>query len=371
MSTFSPRPYAPIPMVPGPVTVHPAVIAAMCRDYGSGDIEQEFLPLYVATGRALARLMGTRNDVVIMTGEGMLSLWAGLKNALCPGDKVLSVGTGLFGNGFAAMARAIGCEVELLSFPADTTIGNGESLTCIEDALRRFHPKMITAVHCETPSGTLNPLAELGQMKERLGIPLFCVDAVSSIGGAPVQADAWHIDLVFGGSQKCLGAPPAMSFLSLSPAAWEHILKNNYQGYDALAPFHNLEKTGLPPYTPYWHGLAALHAAVSRILDEGPELCFARHRRVAAMCRQGLTDVGITLFPKPEAVPSPTVTAAYIPEGFTWPEWNQRLRALGLVAGGNYEDLAGKVFRLGHMGPQADEELMGKALAAIRQALEE
>ena len=101
--------YAPIPMVPGPVSLHPDVIAAIAQDYPSGQIDADFIPLYHATGRALARLLGTTDDVVIMSGEGMLALWGALKSTLRPGDGVVTVGTGVFGAQEADLpVRAVG-----------------------------------------------------------------------------------------------------------------------------------------------------------------------------------------------------------------------------------------------------------------------
>lgn len=361
--------YAPIPMVPGPTTLHPAVLSAMCRDFGSGQVEAEFLETYQRTGQKLAGLMGTRNEVVLMTGEGMLALWAALKSCLAPDDRVLSVGTGIFGDGIGDMAASFGCEVERLSLPYDNTIGNGDSLERIEAAIRRIRPRMLTAVHCETPSGTLNPLAELGAMKKRFGVPLFYVDAVASAGGAPVCGDDWQVDLLLAGSQKCLSAPPSMSILAVSDAAWEHMAEVRYQGYDALLPFRHVQKEGRCPYTPYWHGVAALEAAVDAILEEGPAQVFARHEAVAQICRQGLKTLGITLFPASEAAASPTVTAAFVPDEFSWEQWRTALRERGLIVAGSFGPMSDKVFRLGHMGVQADELLMRQALEAIAEAV--
>lgn len=361
--------YAPLPMVPGPTTVHPKVLAAMAGDYGSGQSEPEFLELYARVGHKMGQLMGTDNDVVLMTGEGMLALWAALKSCLKSGDAVLCIGTGVFGDGIADMAASIGCRVEKLSLPYDSTIGVGESLMRIEEAIRRTRPLMITAVHCETPSGTLNPLDELGAMKERLGVPLLYVDAVASVGGTPVLADAWHVDLLLTGSQKCLSAPPSMSAVAVSAAAWERMSVVGYQGYDALLPFKTVQQDGRCPYTPYWHGVAALEAALDRILEEGPERVFQRHEEVAARCREGLVALGVALFPQAGSVPSPTVTAAMVPGNFSYPAWRSLLRESGLVVAGSFGPMAGKVFRLGHMGMQADAALMEKALAVIGSAL--
>ncbi|MDL2210018.1 aminotransferase class V-fold PLP-dependent enzyme [Desulfovibrio sp. OttesenSCG-928-O18] len=361
--------YAPIPMVAGPVTLHPDVVAAIARDYGSGQIEPDFLPFYKETADKIARLLYTDDDVVLMTGEGMLALWGALKSCLKPGDPVLVIGTGVFGDGTAEMAASLGCKVTNVSLPYDTTIGNGDSLERIEDAIRKTKPVMITAVHCETPSGTLNPLAEVGEMKQRHGVPLFYVDAVASLGGAYVDAKAWNIDLALAGSQKCLAAPPSMSMLSVSDTAWDFMGRVNYQGYDAILPFRSIYEDGRCPYTPNWHGVAALHAGAEAILREGMENAFARHDLVARQCREGLARLGIRLFTGPDAVNSPTVTAAMVPEHYTWPEWRAALRERGLIVSGSFGPMAGKVFRLGHMGTQADPALMTRALEAVEDAL--
>jgi len=176
----------PIPLVPGPVRVPPEVLAEYDVDYGSGDLEGEFLELYNRTETNLQQVLGTKNRIAIQTGEGMLALWGALKSCIQPGDKVLSVATGVFGYGIGDMARAIGAQVRIVGQPYNQTINKWNE---IEKAIIEFNPKMITAVHCETPSGTLNPLAELGELKRKHSIPLLYVDVVASLGGVPVMAD--------------------------------------------------------------------------------------------------------------------------------------------------------------------------------------
>ena len=356
----------PIPMVPGPVMVSDAIRKVYLEPYGSGDLEVEFVELYTRTQRRLKAIFGTRDDIVIQSGEGMLALWSALKSCLVPGDRVLAVATGVFGYGIGEMAQSIGADVKIVGFSYDETIND---MARIEAAIAEFKPRMITAVHCETPSGTLNPLEELGRLKHAYRVPLFYVDTVAGAGGVPVLADEWHIDLCLGGSQKCLSAPPDMSFLSVSPKAWEIIDAVGYVGYDALKPFQHAVEKRFFPYTPNWQGVAALYTAAGLLLDEGLENSFNRHDAVARFCRQQLVEMGIDLFPAPGAIPSPTVTAATIPQGYTWQTWDRRLRERGLVAAGSYGPLAGRVFRLGHMGTQADPELVKQAMEAIADAL--
>lgn len=177
-----------IPLVPGPVSVAREVLEAGMVNYGSADLEKDYITLYKATEKALRKLMQTRNDVVIQTGEGMLALWSAMKSSLRPGDKVLALSTGLFGYGMGSMAESIGCEVKVVGFGFDETFTDFD---VIEKAIREFQPKMITMVQNETPSGTLNPVAEIGALKEKYGIPLLYVDAVSGIGGSMVKTDEW------------------------------------------------------------------------------------------------------------------------------------------------------------------------------------
>jgi aspartate aminotransferase-like enzyme len=357
----------PIPMVPGPVKLPQKVLDVYQTNFGSADLEAEFLELYNETEFNLKRILGTDNRVVIQSGEGMLALWGALKSCLLPGDRVLAVATGVFGDGIGDMASSIGADVHKICLPYNETISN---LSEIETAIVRFKPKMITAVHCETPSGTLNPMADLGRLKQRHNVPLLYVDAVASAGGTPVLSDEWLIDLCLGGSQKCLSSLPDMAFLSVSETAWDIIHNVDYAGYDALKPFYNAQAEHYFPNTPNWHGVAGLNAGAGLILSEGLDNSFARHDRVATFCRNKIIDMKLSLFPALNAVPSPTVTAVNVPDGVDWPEFNRQLRQQGLVVGGSYGPMAGKVFRLGHMGSQADMELVTQALNIIQSVVE-
>ena len=357
----------PIPMVPGPVKLPQTVLDVYQTNFGSADLEAEFLELYNRTEFNLKMILGTRNRVVFQSGEGMLALWSALKSCLLPKDRVLAIATGVFGDGIGDMALSMGADVKKIRLPYNETISD---MTEIEAAIVRFKPKMITVVHCETPSGTLNPIAELGKLKQQYKIPLLYVDAVASVGGATVLSDDWNIDLCLGGSQKCLSSLPDMAFLSVSESAWDIIHTVNYAGYDALKPFYKAQEAHYFPYTPNWQGAAGLDAGAELILNEGLTNSFARHEKVAEFCRNRIIKMGLSLFPALDAVPSPTVTAVNVPDEVDWPEFNLQLRQRGLVVGGSYGPMAGKVFRLGHMGTQADMELVKEALNVIERVVE-
>lgn len=354
-----------IPLVPGPVSIPEAVRAAYAIDYASADLEEEFFELYERCATKLQGVLGANAQVTIQTGEGMLALWGALKSVVQPGDRVLAVGTGLFGVGIGAMARQIGAEVETVEFPFDSIVDP----EIVRSAVQRFRPKLVTAVHCETPSGTLNPLEALGQICREVNA-LFYVDFVASGGGAPVEVDRCAIDLGLLGSQKVLSLPPDLSMVTVSARAWEVIEAVGYAGYDALAPWRAGPAQRYLPYTHNWSAMAALETTLDLLLAEGMEAVYARHASVAEACRRALEAMGVRLFPAREAFNSPTVTAAYVPDGWTWPELDRSLRAHGMAVGGNYGDLAGKVFRIGHMGSQANAALVERGMDVLRRVLQ-
>ncbi|MCR5815055.1 MAG: aminotransferase class V-fold PLP-dependent enzyme [Desulfovibrio sp.] len=360
--------YAPIPMVPGPVTIPQYVLDALSADYPSGQIDADFLPLYAACERGLQKLMGTKNRVLIMSGEGMLALWGALKSVVTEHDRVFVVANGVFSQGMFAMAKSLGCQTEIFSLDFASVV-DAAVLSQIFDKAAAFQPTLLCACHCETPSGTLNPLEGLAKIKKDLGIPLFYVDMVSSIGGTPIAVDAWQVDLALGGSQKCLSLPPSLCFASVSPAAFARMEEVNYQGYDALLPFRSIYQDGRCPYTPNWHGMAALNASLTAIFQEGLDNVFQRHLSCQQFVLKSLATLGLALWPRDPSFASPTVTCAKLPSAYTWPAWQEALRKRGLIVAGSFGPMAGKVFRLGHMGEQAQMHLVQAALDVLEIVL--
>ena len=356
-----------IPLVPGPTRVPESVRRAYLADYASADLEPEYSQLYAGVQDQLRTILSTENQIAIMTGEGMIALWGALKSCIRPGERVLAVSTGVFGHGIGEMAAAIGAEVRWVEFGYDEIIQPAG----VEEAIREFRPKMVTAVHCETPSGTLNPVGQVGQLVRQYEVPLYYVDAVASAAGAPVLADEWAIDLCLIGTQKALSAFPDLAAVAISERAWETIVDVNYPGYDALLPYRDALEKRWFPYTPAWASLAALHEACRLVLDEGLETVYARHARVAQHCRNRARAMGLSLYPVDEAGCSPTVTALKVPPPLAWEELDRRLRERGMGVGGSLEPLAGRVFRIGHMGTQADLDLVDRGMDVLAQVLTE
>ncbi len=352
-----------INLIPGPVSVPDQVLQAMSQNFGSGDLDEEFLILYNQTEKKLQTILGTRNQVLIQTGEGMWGLWGALKSTLKPGDHVVSVCTGVFGYGIAEMAAGLGADVRRVELDHSQTLNQADELCQL---VAEHKPVMITAVHCETPSGTLNPLDILAQAKKAYPEALLCVDTVASAGGCAIDADYNQIDLALNGSQKALSAPPSMSFVSVSDSAWARIAAVNYSGYDAFLPFKYAQCDFYFPNTPYWHGVAALNSAAKLLLQETLPRVFARHEECQKYCEKRVKEMGLKLFAAADAVRAPTVTAVCLPEGSSWTHFKRACNDRGLAIAGGYGKLSGKVFRIGHMGNQARMDALCAGLDIIQ-----
>ena len=354
-----------IPLVPGPTRVPESVRQTYLTDYASADLEPEYSQLYAAVQEQLRAILNTGNQFAIMTGEGMIALWGALKSCIRPGERVLAVSTGVFGHGIGEMAAAIGAQVRWVDFGYDEIIQPER----VEAAIRDFQPKMVAAVHCETPSGTLNPVGPVGELVHQYDVPLYYVDAVASAAGTPVLTDEWHIDLCLIGSQKALSAFPDLAAVAVSERAWETIARVDYPGYDALLPYRDALEKRWFPYTPAWASLAALHEACRLVLDEGLPHVYARHVEAAHHCRTRARAMGLSLYPVDEAACSPTVTALKVPKSLGWDELNRRLRARGMGVAGSLGPLSGRVFRIGHMGTQANIPLIDQGMDTLAKIL--
>jgi aspartate aminotransferase-like enzyme len=352
-------------LIPGPTTVPLSVREAYLIDFGSGDLEPAFFDLYRANCSLLQEFLHTTDQIVILSGEGMVALWGALKSTVKTGDRVLAISSGIFGDGFEQMAAACGAETRLLKGPP----GDTPSLDQIRDAILSFRPTLVTVVHVETPSAIQNDISAIGSIVHEVG-GLLLVDFVASAGGCPLEVSAWGIDLGLLGSQKVLSIIPDLSVVSVSEAAWKVIEQVNYRGYDALKGFRNALEIGEFPYTPNWHSHEALNRSLKLLKEEGFENVVKRHEKVAAFTRAKVRELGLKLYPVRDEIAASTVTGIWMPDGWEWPKLNAALRAKGLALGGSYEYLSGKIFRIGHMGTQAQIPLVEKALAILKEVLD-
>ncbi|KAH0793542.1 alanine--glyoxylate aminotransferase family protein [Histomonas meleagridis] len=353
-----------IPFIPGPTSVPLSIRNAYLTNYGSADLEEDYFQLYSNVQNKLRKLLNTSNQMAIMSGEGMVVLWGALKSTLKPNDRVLVISSGLFGDGFAEMAESLQCQVQLIKGKEGDCPSDDEIL----NSALNFKPDLITFVLCETPSGILNPISKISQISKQVNA-LFCVDFVSCGGGIPIFVDEWNIDLGLLGTQKCLSCLPDLGICSVSSKAWKRIEEVNYKGYDALFPFRDALQNKYFPYTPNWHALAALNTSLDMLFSEGLEAVFKRHNDVAKYTREEVKKIGLKLYPVREELNSPTVTAVYLPDNMKFEELDKELRKRGIVIGGTFGDLAGKIFRIGHMGSQAKMEYAEKLISALKEVI--
>src|SRR5690606_11323387 len=263
---------------------------------------------------------------LILTGEGMLGLEAAVASLVEPGEPVLVVSNGIFGRGFGDLVARYGGRPVMVEVPFDRPPAPEE----LEAALAA-HPqiRVATLVHCETPTGFLNPVEELLPVLRAHDV-ITIVDGVSSLGADPVATDAWGVDLLLGASQKALSAPTGLAFLSVSDRAWEKMERRRQPIPGFYTNLLEWKRTWLDPadrsfpYTPAAALLAALDAACDAVLAEGLEQVLARHRRLAQAVRTALRGAGFRLF-APDAHAASGVTAFWVPEGVDERGFRQRL----------------------------------------------
>ena len=329
-----------------------------------------FRQLYRSVISQLGEAFACPEPPVILQGEAVLGLEAAAASLIAPGDVVLNLVSGVFGKGFGYWAKRYAREVIELEVPYD-------EINQPEDVRRALqaHPeiKVVAAVHCETPSGTINPISDIAPLVRESGA-LLLVDAVASFGGMRVEPSRWPADLVVVGPQKCLGGPPGLSLLYVSERAWEHMEANPVAPRASILSILDWrgaeDNTERFPFTPSVAEINALDACLAQFLAEGSDAVCARHRRVAGAVRAGGKALGLTLWPKVEATCSETVTAFAVPAGVEEGRVRARARAdMGAMLSGGQGDLMGKVIRIGHMGPSAQPHTPVLALTALGKAL--
>jgi aspartate aminotransferase-like enzyme len=352
-------------MTPGPTAVPPDVREAMARRIQNPDVDPEFNVLYEELTDDLARVYDTDDDVVVLGGEGMLGLEASVASLVEPGDEVLCLANGPFGEGFADFVELYGGEP--IVYEASW---RGEfDVEAVRDYLDANDVAVATMVHCETPTGLVNDLDGIVDTLSDAGV-LTVVDAVSSLGGMPVPTTA---DVVIGASQKCLSAPPGLTTLSISDDAWERIEATEDRSfYASLDPWRepDLEEPYAFPYTHLVSNCYGLEVAVQRLLEEGLASVYRRHEAVAEECRERGREIGLDPYPADESLYSPTVTAFEIDANAS--KVVERVLAehdVRLATG--IGEIADDVLRVGHMGYAADGERVVEAMDALAEVLED
>lgn len=352
--------------IPGPTPCPEDVLEAMSRQM-INHRGVEFAEVLGRITAALKQLFQTEHDVLVLTTSGTGAMESVVVNTLSPGDRALVVSIGSFGDRFATIAQTYGAEVDKLDFEWGTAAEPAAVAAALE---KEPSYKAVFLTHNETSTGVTNDLEALSAAIRRVRPEiLVLVDAISSLGSLPCAVDAWDLDVVATGSQKGWMVPPGLAMVSVSPRAWQAWEQSKmprfYFDYGRARDF--LTK-GQTPWTPAVSIFFALDVALKELVAEGIEGIVARHRRYGEFTRREVTSMGLRILPE-ERYASNTVTAARLPEGVTWPALGELLRTEYQVElQGGQGKLAGKIFRIGHLGYVADEDLRA-ALDALRAAL--
>ena len=329
---------------PGPTPVPPEVLAAIARPVVHHR-SPDFRPIYE---RCLARLRDvfrTEQDVLLFGSSGTGAMESAVANLCSPGDRVVAVVAGSFGNRWAAIAEAYGLEVERVDYDW------GEIPSAAELAARLRELGGASAVlltHSETSTGVVADVQALAAAAGDAGA-LSVVDAVSSLGAVPLETATWGIDAAVSGSQKALMTPPGLAMAAVSERAWSRRGTGPRFYFDWERTRKAQAKLDAP-FTPPVPLVAGLDVALGLLLDAGLDAAFDRHRRLGRACREGAKAMGLELF-SPDDDSSAVVTAIRSPDGVDATEVVRELRdRFGITIANGQADLKGKIFRIGHIG---------------------
>jgi aspartate aminotransferase-like enzyme len=346
---------------PGPSNPYPEVMQAFQRPV-VGHLDPSFLGLLDETCDRLRSVFKTANGLTLpVSGTGSAGMEAAFVNVVGPGDVVVVGVNGLFGERMCDVAARCGASVVRV----EAEWGTALSASAVLEA--HPSPKVIAVVHAETSTGVRNDVASIGAGK---GDALLLMDCVTSLGGIEVDVDGWGVDIAYSGTQKCLGVPPGLAPLTLSPAAVERRVERPQSWYLDLGMIG--EYTGSA--RKYHHTapismVYALHAGLGVVLDEGLDAVFARHVEAGRLLHEGLEKMGLELFAA-EGSRLPELTTVRVPAGaddaFVRRELLQRY---GIEIGGGVGAFAGKVWRIGLMGHNARPRNVTTLLAALTEVL--
>jgi alanine-glyoxylate transaminase / serine-glyoxylate transaminase / serine-pyruvate transaminase len=353
---------------PGPDMVHPRITAAMSAPL-LGHLDPDFLVLMDRTQQLLRYAFQTTNRLTLpVSGTGSAGMEAAIVSIVEPGDPVLVCVNGYFSTRIAEMARRHGGVVETIQ----RAWGEVFSADEVREALKSRPARVVAIVHAETSTGALQPLEDVAQVVHEEGA-LLIVDAVTSLGGVPLLVDELGLDVVYSGTQKCLGCPPGLAPVTVGPKGEQKLAARStpvdtwYLDLSIVQRYWGPERT-------YHHTAPialnfALYEALRMLAEEGLEARWERHRRNAMMLWQGLEELGMTLH-VPAAHRLPSLTTVRIPDGVDDAAVRTRLlRDYGIEIGGGLGTLKGRVWRIGLMGHSSRVENVELLLGALRRIL--
>ncbi len=353
-------------MTAGPVQVRENVRMARSLPCTNPDLDLEFYEFYKETCDLFSKALGTESRTLILGGEGILGLEAACASLTEPGDRVLVIDNGIFGKGFADFVKIYGGEPVLYT----TDYRNPVDTAALEEYLKKDSSfKYATVVHCDTPSGVINDVAEISRILDRYGI-MTVADSVAGMFGQPLDCASSKIDILCGGSQKALSAPPGLTMVWVSDRAFKAMEDRKTpiaSFYANILVFKDYYENKWFPYTMPISDITGLRQALENFLADSD--VYERHTKIATATRYALQKGGLKLYL--ESGYSNTVTVLEVPEGMTD---EQILRGMekdyGIMISGCFDVLAGKVVRIGHMGENANTADMTETLRALQGTME-
>lgn len=356
-------------MAAGPVDVTNETLRAMQRPV-LYHYDPAFIEVFEHTSSLLQRVYGTRHDVVIMQAEAILGIEAAAASLFEPGDKVLNLVSGVFGKWFEDFIRKYGAEPVELRVPYNAAIDP-------EDVRRllRAVPDIsyLSVVHSETPSGTVNPVGEICNIAKEHGV-VTIVDTVSGLASEMFSPEEWGIDVAVAGTQKCLGGPPGLSLMAVSDDAWKAMEGRSNPLRGSFLSILDWKTTWLEqrrfPYTPSVSEIYALESVLEQALREGMQSVVERHQASARAMRAAIEALGLVLWPERPEISTACCTAVHMPDGMSDEDLRGTMRSrYGVMIAGGYGELAGKLFRLGHMGMAAHPTLVIAQIGMLERTL--
>jgi len=353
----------------GPVATYPAVQRAFAAPV-QYDFDPWFQDFYEQVAKKAAKAMRVRQPALILQVEPAPGIEATAASLISSNDVVLNLASGVYGKGFGYWSARYHKEMVEIEVPFNEAIDPAAVKAAFK---KRPDIKVVSLVHHDTPSGTINPAKEIGKIV-RDHDALLIVDAVSSFAGMDIHPDDCYADVFITGPGKCLGGAPGLTLMAVNDRAWKHIKKNKkapFASVLSLTDWKDAWSKEKPfPFTPSVAEINGLDAALDLYLAEGPENVWHRHALTAKATRAGIKAMGLALWAKTEAIASPTCTAVRVPDGVKDSDIIATARAqYGVVFSSGRDQTKGKLIRIGHMGPVAEPIYATVAVTAFGGAL--
>lgn len=352
-------------MTPGPTQVRENVRLARSKITTNPDVDLNFCEEYKQLCDNISKILKTKNETLVLAGEGILGLEAACASLTEPGDKVLVMDNGIFGKGFIDFVKMYGGVPTLYTKDYDKAFDPQE----LDEYLSNNHDyKYATIVHHDTPTGMTNDVEKICPILKKYGI-LSVVDSVSAMIGEELDVDKAQIDILLGGSQKAISAPPGLTIVTISDEAKKSMESRKTpiaSFYANLTTFKTYYQDKWFPYTMPISDIYGLIVAIQNIMDE-PNIA-QRHHKIAVATRRAVTECGLKLFAKNGYSNNNTVIV--VPEGLTDRQIVDAIASkYQILISGSFDIYKGKLLRIGHMGENANIVDVSATLDALQNVL--